>query len=82
MIFQTYALYPCQTVRQYLSFLLRILMLPKAQQGERNSQLAEIFEPAPLLDRRPKYLSGGPSESPTGRIAERFTVPWPPLDVG
>ncbi|MEL7497596.1 MAG: sn-glycerol-3-phosphate ABC transporter ATP-binding protein UgpC [Planctomycetota bacterium] len=59
MVFQNYALYPHMTVRQNMSFGLRMRRTPKAEIARRVDDAAEILSIEPLLDRRPKELSGG-----------------------
>ena len=59
MVFQNYALYPHMTVRQNLSFGLRMQRTPRAEIDRRVRQAAQILSIEPLLDRRPRQLSGG-----------------------
>lgn len=59
MVFQNYALYPHMTVRENLSFGLRMRKTPKAEIAERVDSAAEILSIESLLDRKPKQLSGG-----------------------
>ncbi len=59
MVFQNYALFPHMTVRQNMSFGLRIRKTPKAELKRRVAEAAEILELTPYLDRRPARLSGG-----------------------
>ncbi|HEX8911065.1 MAG TPA: ATP-binding cassette domain-containing protein, partial [Humisphaera sp.] len=74
MVFQNYALYPHMTVRQNLSFALRLRMMPpvlsrvlnpgraravKADIEARVRRVADMLGIAPLLDRKPRELSGG-----------------------
>ena len=59
MVFQNYALYPHMTVRQNLSFGLRMRKTPKAEIAERVNQAAQVLSIESLLDRKPKQLSGG-----------------------
>jgi multiple sugar transport system ATP-binding protein len=59
MVFQTYALYPHMTVRQNMSFGLRLAGLPKAEIEERVARAVSVLELGPYLDRRPSQLSGG-----------------------
>src|SRR4051812_10507613 len=59
MAFQSYALYPHMTVRENPAFAL---MLPKTAEPEIEQgvgQAAHRLQLEPLLDRRPKQLSGG-----------------------
>jgi lactose/L-arabinose transport system ATP-binding protein len=59
MVFQSYALYPHMTVRDNLSFGLRMNGNPKADTDRRVAKAAGILRIDPLMDRRPKALSGG-----------------------
>ncbi len=59
MVFQSYALYPHLTVRENMSFALKIAKLPKAEVDQAVERAAKILQLEPLLDRLPKALSGG-----------------------
>lgn len=59
MVFQSYALYPHMTVRENISFGLRIRKMPAAEIERLVNEAAEILGLMPLLDRKPKALSGG-----------------------
>jgi multiple sugar transport system ATP-binding protein len=59
MVFQTYALYPHMTVRQNMSFGLRLAGLPKSEIETRVARAVGVLELGPYLDRRPSQLSGG-----------------------
>ncbi|MEH6719086.1 MAG: sn-glycerol-3-phosphate ABC transporter ATP-binding protein UgpC [Aurantimonas endophytica] len=59
MVFQSYALYPRMSVRQNLSFGLRVAGLPKAEIGARVEKAAAMLQLEPLLERKPAELSGG-----------------------
>ncbi|HEX5435903.1 MAG TPA: ABC transporter ATP-binding protein [Gemmatimonadaceae bacterium] len=59
MVFQSYALYPHMTVRENLSFGLRLRHHPSSVIDQRVHAAAERMGIAPLLDRRPAQLSGG-----------------------
>jgi len=59
MVFQSYALYPRMTVRQNLSFALRMAKMPRAEIEKRVARAVNILQIEPLLDRRPAELSGG-----------------------
>ena len=59
MVFQSYALYPTMSVRQNLSFGLRMAGTPKPEIARRVSAAASLLRLEPLLDRRPAELSGG-----------------------
>jgi len=59
MVFQNYALYPHMTVRENLSFALKLRRMPKAEIERRVSAAASALGLAPYLSRLPKALSGG-----------------------
>jgi multiple sugar transport system ATP-binding protein len=59
MVFQNYALYPHMTVRDNMSFALRLAGRPKADIEQRVARAAEILGLGALLDRYPRQLSGG-----------------------
>jgi multiple sugar transport system ATP-binding protein len=59
MVFQNYALYPSKTVYNNMAFSLKLSGMPKTEIDRRVSDVAEILELTPLLDRKPGALSGG-----------------------
>jgi multiple sugar transport system ATP-binding protein len=59
MVFQSYALYPHMTVRQNISFSLRVARAPKELMERRTREVAKMLQLEELLDRRPAQLSGG-----------------------
>jgi multiple sugar transport system ATP-binding protein len=59
MVFQSYALYPHMTVRDNMSFPLRLAKLAPQEIEVRVRRAAEILELSDLLDRKPAALSGG-----------------------
>ncbi len=59
MVFQSYALYPHMTVRDNMSFALKIAKKSKAEIDEAVERAADILQLGPYLDRLPKALSGG-----------------------
>lgn len=59
MVFQSYALYPHLTVRENMSFALKIAKLSTAEVNERVEKAAKTLQLHNLLDRLPKELSGG-----------------------
>jgi multiple sugar transport system ATP-binding protein len=59
MVFQSYALYPHMTVRQNISFSLRVAKAPKDVIERRTNEVAKMLQLHDLLDRRPAQLSGG-----------------------
>ncbi|MGZ3652024.1 MAG: ABC transporter ATP-binding protein [Bdellovibrionota bacterium] len=59
MVFQNYALYPHMTVRENLSFGLKLRRTPPDQIAARVAEVAAILELGSMLDRKPGQLSGG-----------------------
>ena len=59
MVFQSYALYPHMTVRENLSFGLRIRKQSDDVIAQRISTVADSLGLTPLLERKPAQLSGG-----------------------
>lgn len=59
MVFQNYALYPHMSIRDNMSFSLKLKKTPKAEITERVNKAAKILSIESLLDRKPKQLSGG-----------------------
>ena len=59
MVFQSYALYPTMTVRNNMTFGLRVKRLPKAEIDKRLTWAADMLQLTALLDRKPEQLSGG-----------------------
>ncbi len=59
MVFQSYALYPHMTVRDNISFGLRMTGHAKADIEKRAKHAAELLQLGPLMDRKPSQLSGG-----------------------
>ena len=59
MVFQNYALYPHMTVRENMSFALKLRHVAKDEIARRVDAAAETLGLASYLDRLPKALSGG-----------------------
>jgi len=59
MVFQSYALYPHMSVRENMSFALKLAGIGKAEIDKKVEDAAAILKLDPLLDRKPKALSGG-----------------------
>jgi len=59
MVFQNYALYPHMSVRDNMSFALKLAKLDKAEIDQRVARAAEILALGPYLERYPRQLSGG-----------------------
>ena len=59
MVFQSYALYPHMTVRDNMSFALKIAKKSATEIDAAVDKAAKILQLTPYLDRLPKALSGG-----------------------
>ena len=59
MVFQNYALYPHMTVRDNMSFALKLARRGSVDIAERVARAADILGLSPYLDRYPRQLSGG-----------------------
>lgn len=59
MVFQSYALYPHMSVRDNMSFALKIAGKTKAEISSAVEKAGRILQLTPYLDRLPKALSGG-----------------------
>ena len=59
MVFQSYALYPHMTVRENISFGLKMAKAPKDEIARRVDRAAGMLQLGPYLDRKPSQLSGG-----------------------
>jgi multiple sugar transport system ATP-binding protein len=59
MVFQNYALYPHMTVRDNMSFALKLAKRSAADVQQRVARAADILGLEPYLDRYPRQLSGG-----------------------
>ena len=59
MVFQSYALYPHMTVRDNMSFALKIAKKSKEEIDAAVTKAAKILQLEDYLDRLPKALSGG-----------------------
>jgi ABC-type sugar transport system ATPase subunit len=59
IVFQNYALYPHMTVRDNLSFGLRLRRVPESTIAQRTAGIAAMLGIGELLDRKPAQLSGG-----------------------
>jgi len=59
MVFQSYALYPHMTVRENLTYALRLKGVAKAGRAKAADEVAGVIGLKDLLDRRPRELSGG-----------------------
>ena len=59
MVFQSYALYPHMTVRDNMSFAMKLAKKPKAEIDAAIENAARILQLDEYLDRLPKALSGG-----------------------
>lgn len=59
MVFQNYALYPQMTVRENMSYALRIAKRPIDEINKKIDEVSKILGLEKLLDRKPSALSGG-----------------------
>ena len=59
MVFQNYALYPHMTVRENLSFALKLRKVSKDEIVRRTEEVADALGLTPYMERLPKALSGG-----------------------
>jgi multiple sugar transport system ATP-binding protein len=59
MVFQNYALYPFMKVRDNLAFPLKLRNESKDTIDRKVGQVSELLKIQPLLERKPKQLSGG-----------------------
>ncbi len=59
MVFQSYALYPHMTVRDNMTFALKLAKKSQAEIDAAVEKAANILQLTPYLDRLPKALSGG-----------------------
>ena len=59
MVFQSYALYPNMSVRNNISFGLKIRKVPRDKQDEIVARVAKTLQMEHLLERMPSQLSGG-----------------------
>ena len=59
MVFQSYALYPNMSVRDNISFGLKIRKVPIEKQNEIVARVSKTLQMEHLLDRMPSQLSGG-----------------------
>ena len=59
MVFQAYALYPHMTVAENLAVPLKMRHVARGERDTQVRAVAEQLRLTPLLDRRPKELSGG-----------------------
>ncbi len=59
MVFQSYALYPNMSVRDNISFGLKIRKIPADKREEIVNRVAKTLQMEPLLERMPSQLSGG-----------------------
>ncbi len=59
MVFQSYALYPHMSVRENLTYALRLKGVSKSERAKAAEEVAGIIGLEDLLDRKPRELSGG-----------------------
>jgi len=59
MIFQSYAIWPHMTVKENITYPLKLKKIPKEKWNDIINQVAEITDISKYLDRYPSQLSGG-----------------------
>jgi len=59
MVFQNYALYPHMSVRENMSYGLKIAKKPQSEIDKRVGDAAKLLQLEEYLDRKPRQLSGG-----------------------
>src|SRR5439155_540184 len=59
MVFQNYALYPHMSVFDNMAFSLKLRRVPSPEIAARVGEAARILRIEPLLEQRPRQLSGG-----------------------
>ena len=59
MVFQNYALYPHMTVKENITYALRVKKVPKDEIEKRLDAAAEFLQLKQYYDRKPSELSGG-----------------------
>lgn len=59
MVFQSYALYPHMSVRENMSFALKLAKMDQRAIDEKVARATKILALEPYLDRKPSALSGG-----------------------
>jgi len=59
MVFQSYALYPHMTVRENMSFALKLAKMDQRAIDEKVARATKILALEPYLERKPSALSGG-----------------------
>jgi len=59
MVFQSYALYPHMTVRENMSFALKLAKMDQRAIDEKVARATKILALQPYLERKPSALSGG-----------------------
>ena len=69
MVFQSYALYPHMTVAQNIEYPLRKRGVPRATRREQVLRAAAQLQLEPLLDRKPRQLSGGQQQPGPAHLA-------------
>ncbi len=59
MVFQNYALYPHMTVRENMSYGIKLAKMPAEEIEQRIAEAAKMLDIEAHLDKKPKELSGG-----------------------
>ncbi len=71
MVFQSYALYPHMTVRENMSFALKIARKTREEINEAVEKAAKVLQLTDYLDRLPRALSGGTATKGCDRARHR-----------
>ena len=74
MVFQNYALYPHMSVYDNMAFGLKLRKVPKDEIDKSVHEAAKILDIEHLLDRKPKALSGGQSQTEAMTLGTRIVV--------
>ena len=64
MVFQSYALYPHMTVRENISFGLKMAKMPADQIAARVKHASDMLQLEPLLERKPSKPESAQAEKP------------------
>src|SRR6478735_7546312 len=77
MVFQNYALYPHMSVFNNMAYGLRNRGMKEAEVKTRVDEAARVLELTPMLERKPRQLSGGHLR----RLLHRGTADEPDVDA-
>ncbi len=85
MVFQNYALYPHMTVKQNITYALKVHKVPADVIERRLAMVADFLELTPYFDRKPAELSGGQQQRvalarATVKSTSVFLLDEPPVE--